>query len=109
MTSMCGDQRTDGPESEYPMNREASDLHSYRERLERGDENTRVEIYREIGEWRFQSDFHLLIEGLADPSARVTSVVSEILTEIDGSSVVGLLLESLRNHCLLYTSPSPRD
>jgi len=97
VTLMCGDQRMDGPESEFPMNTEATDLHSYRERLKSGDENARIEIYREIGELRFQSDFHLLIEGLADPSPRVTSVVSEILTEIDGSNVTGLLLESLRN------------
>ena len=80
-----------------PMRTEAMDTQGYKERLAPGDEAERVEIYREIGQSTLRGDIRLLIDGLIDPSPRVASVISDILTQSPETDKVEMLLERLRS------------
>ncbi len=72
-------------------------LNEYIDRLNRGKEEDRVDIYREIGTIGFPWDDNLLSLALSDSSPRVRSVVSEILIENSDPRIVETLLELLRN------------
>lgn len=72
-------------------------LNEYIDRLNHGNEEDRVDIYREIGTVEFPWDDDLLSLALSDPSPRVRSVVSEILVENPDPKIIEALLELLRN------------
>jgi len=71
-------------------------LERYRQDIMDGDEESRAEIFREIGDLGVHGGSDILIRGLSDPSSYVRSTVENILFEIADEIIVGKLLECLR-------------
>ena len=71
-------------------------LEQYRQSIVEGDEESRVEIYREIGDLGIPGGTDILILGLSDTSSYVRSTVANILFEIADEKIVAEVLECLR-------------
>ncbi|MBF0525451.1 MAG: HEAT repeat domain-containing protein [Deltaproteobacteria bacterium] len=79
------------------MDRMYDDLQEYRARLKTAKEDGRVDIYREIADLGIPEANSIILEGLADSSARVRSLVAEILLEIADEGIIENLIEKLRD------------
>lgn len=78
------------------MKKKNDPLQQYRDTLKEDNEDTRVEVYREIGALGIPEGNTILLEGLSDSSHMVRSVVAEILIENVDEKLVERLLELLR-------------
>ncbi|MBF0549792.1 MAG: HEAT repeat domain-containing protein [Deltaproteobacteria bacterium] len=79
------------------MDRMYDDLQEYRARLKMAKEDGRVDVYREIADLGIPEANFIILEGLADSSARVRSLVAEILLEIADEGIIENLIERLRD------------
>ncbi len=68
-------------EERITMKKKNDPLQQYRNTLKEDNEETRVEVYREIGALGIPEGNTILLEGLSDSSHMVRSVVAEILIE----------------------------
>lgn len=71
-------------------------LEHYRQNIREGDEESRLEAYREIGDLAIPDGNEILIHGLSDRSRYVRAAVANILFEIADEKITGVLLECLR-------------
>ena len=79
------------------MHTQYSPIDEYRARLNRGDEEERGQVYRDIGQALSPETLDLLLSGLSDPSVRVRSTVAKIMESVADASMTIRLLETLRH------------